>query len=128
MRAVSIGLLAALAFAPACGLSEHEQGPEAGTLDLPGCPERAAPVAPDRLSPSGVRLRARMLERFFVDECHHALLLEPLEVLEGELREPVLAIVPGAVSEAPPLDPEREVEVMLEPDPEIPEVYRALGL
>ncbi len=53
-------------------------------------------------------------------------LLAPLEVLEGTIHEPVLAIVPGSVAGISESDTPDIREFLLEPDPEVPEAYRAL--
>jgi hypothetical protein len=114
----------------ACGLTTEEEAlsvPEGSGWEI--CPEPAPRLVPAHLPAGAVRLRARVGESYFVDECHRALRLEPVEVLEGTLHEPVLAIVP--LSALPAIAPEGEdapmVDLALEPDPEIPEAYRLVG-
>jgi len=128
-----LGLTLWLGLAAAgCGLGvgegTAEEGLVAGLETGDFCAETSSALpAPLALQDERVVLEARILETFFVDECHRALLLEPLTIFSGVVHEPVLAIVPSSLDH-PSSSVVGEVETFeLEPEPEIPEVYRALG-
>ncbi len=119
-----------LAVSTACGLTENEA---VGLADpvFPSCPSRSYLSFEEAVERSELVVHARPTDSFFVDHCHRAFLLEVKSLWQGDLPEPVLAIVR--------IEPHHHVRqwvdlglgesaiFLLEQDPEVPETFRPVG-
>jgi hypothetical protein len=126
VMAAGIVLLAA----SGCGLAENEAAGLVAQTSLT-CPERPQLGLDEAAVRAELVVHARPTESFFVDHCHRAFLLDVESVLQGELPDPVLAIV-----RVDPLDyADRWVDLgrgetavfLLERDPDVPDAFRPVG-